>query len=384
MGLSAAEISDVFAHEDHGAKVTRSEQVPPSYDSITVEWLTDILCASVPGAQVVSHDFDARDDGSANRRRIFITYNEAGTAAGLPTRVFCKAAETLENRIVLGVSGAGKAEADFFNKVRPRLDIETPVCLYAGYDPTNEASLTIMPDIADSVTFCDERTPVDLQRATSQITLLAKLHSRFYESPDLGTDAIPFRTWDRWWSDMMAAAPQFGEYCDIAFGESKALMPERLFNRRSEIWPATEKSAARHAELPHSLIHCDVHLKNWYITSDGNMGITDWQCVNTGHWSRDFIYTITTALTIEDRRKWEGTLLTIYLDQMEAQGVPRVSDEEAWINLRQQLMTALAFWTITLRPSPGMPAMQPERTTHEFLRRLYAAIDDHNALDSFN
>jgi hypothetical protein len=31
-----------------------------------------------------------------------------------------------------------------------------------------------------------------------------------------------------------------------------------------------------------------------------------------------------------------------------------------------------------------MPDMQPERTTHEFLRRLYAAIDDHDALDSFN
>jgi hypothetical protein len=30
-----------------------------------------------------------------------------------------------------------------------------------------------------------------------------------------------------------------------------------------------------------------------------------------------------------------------------------------------------------------MPDMQPTRTTHEFLRRLYAAIDDHDALDIF-
>jgi hypothetical protein len=29
-----------------------------------------------------------------------------------------------------------------------------------------------------------------------------------------------------------------------------------------------------------------------------------------------------------------------------------------------------------------MPAMQPERTAYEFLRRLLAAIDDYDALDA--
>jgi hypothetical protein len=69
---------------------------------------------------------------------------------------------------------------------------------------------------------------------------------------------------------------------------------------------------------------------------------------------------------------------------MHEYGVPPISEDEAWKNMRQQLLTALAFWTITLRPAPGMPDMQPERTTHEFLRRIYAAMDDHDALDSFD
>jgi len=55
----------------------------------------------------------------------------------------------------------------------------------------------------------------------------------------------------------------------------------------------------------------------------------------------------------------------------------------AWKNLRQQLMTALGFWTITLRPAPEMADMQPEKTTWKFLERFYAAIDDHDALDAF-
>jgi hypothetical protein len=383
MSVSAAEITEIYEQEQHDAKVTSASEVPPSYAAITPEWLTDVLCRGAPGAQVVAHRFDERDDGSSNRRRIFITYNEVGQTLDLPATVFCKAAESLETRLVLGISGAGKNEVDFYNKLRPRLDIEAPVGLYAGYDTTNHASLIMLRDIGDTVEFCTDLTPIDWERALSQATTLAKLHSRFYESPELGSATIPVRTWHKWWRDMMLASPKFPESCDIAFGDSEALMPARLFRRREEIWPATDKSVARHEELPHSLIHCDVHLKNWYVTRDNVMGLSDWQIVSAGHWSRDFVYTMTTALTIEDRRKWEKELVRFYLDKMQQLGVTKISEDEAWLNLRQQLMTALAFWTITLHPAPGMPDMQPERTTHEFLRRIYAAIDDHDALDSF-
>jgi thiamine kinase-like enzyme len=384
MGVTAEQITQIFEQEEHDAKVTKASQVPTSYGSITPEWLTDVLCGKVPGAEVVAHRFDERDDGSSNRRRIFIDYNEAGRSAGLPETVFCKAAEALQTRLVLGVSGAAAAETNFYNKVRPRLNIEAPVGLYANYDPANHASLIMLQDLGGSVEFCTDKTDMDWERATSQATNLAKLHSRFYESPELGTDTLPFRTWHQWWRDMMVASPKFEESCDIAFGQSEDLMPAHLFARQAEIWPATTRSVDRHEELPHSLIHCDVHLKNWYVTRDNVMGLSDWQIVSQGHWSRDFVYTMTTALTIENRRKWEKELLLFYLDKMAEYGVPRISPDEAWVNLRQQLFTALAFWTITLRPAPGMPDMQPLDTTQEFLRRLYAAIDDHDALDSFN
>jgi hypothetical protein len=302
---------------------------------------------------------------------------------GLPATVFCKAAEALDNRLVLGISGAAAHEANFYNKVRSRLDMEAPVGLWAAVDPDNYASLIMLHDLGDSVAFCDERTPMDWDRVTAQMTTLAKLHSRFYESEELGSPPIPFYTWPAWWRNMMTASPQFAESCDLAFGQSEPLMPARLFRRRSEIWPATERSVARHLELPRTLIHCDVHLKNWYITKKGAMGLSDWQIASIGHWSRDVVYTMTTALTIEDRRRWEKDIVRFYVDLMAEYGAPKVSLEETWINLRQQLLTALAFWTITLRPAPGMPDMQPLRTTHELLRRLLAAIDDHDALDSF-
>ncbi len=376
-------VAGLFATEDLDSPVTTRDEVPRSYAAITDAWLTDVLCRDHPGAQVTAHSFDERDDGSSNRRRIMLEYNAAGRSAGLPETVFCKAAETLNNRLVLGLSRAAQIEADFYNLVRPRLEIEAPEGIYARFDPENFASLIMLHDLRDRGEFCDDRTEVTRERAEQQIRTLANLHSRFYMSPELGTASLPFITWPKWWERMMAASPDFADCCDDAFGQCEDIMPARLFARRGEVWPATMRSVERHDHLPQTLIHCDVHLKNWYIAADGRMGLSDWQITSVGHWSRDLIYTMTTALTVENRRAWEKDLVELYLDLMAEGGVPREPIDQVWTSLRQQLMSALAFWTITLHPAEGMPDMQPLRTTREFLNRLLVAIDDHQSLDSF-
>lgn len=376
-------IIEIYGSEEHHAKVTSASQVPTSYESITPEWLTDVLCKDVAGAKVAALRLDAPDDGSTNRRRIFVDYNDAGTQAGLPRSVFCKSTAALETRLVSAMSRAALSEVSFYTKVRPLLKMEAPTPLFAAYDHDNHASIIMMRDLQGEVTFCNERTPMDWDRLVSQMDTLADLHAPFHGSPLLGTDAIPFQTWADWWRNMMTICPDFEVYCDKAFGDSEAWMSPELYRRRGEVWKATMASAERHRDLPQTIIHCDVHLKNWYCTNAGKMGVSDFQCITLGHWSRDLIYTLTTALTIEDRRKWEKDLVLYYIERMAEHGVRGITADEAWANMRQQLMTVLAFWTITLRPAPGMPDMQPEATTSEFLRRIYAAMEDHGSLDSF-
>lgn len=385
MATVVEKIKQRYAAEQAGDIVlaTRADQVPATYDAMTCEWLSAIVCRDAPGAAVTGFRFDVRDDGSSNRRRIFLDYNAAGQAAGLPGKLFCKAAENLENRIVLGVSGTALAESNFYNLVRERLDIPTPHARFAGFDPDNFAYLIVMDDMADDVVFPDERVEMSWEMAVEQVRTLAGLHSRFFEDRELGTAALPFKRWPDWWQAMMTGAPRFGEFCDRAFGDAEAVIPARLFKRRSEIWPATERSVLRHNDLPHTLIHSDVHFKNWFILGDGRLGLSDWQLTTIGHWSRDFAFAITTSLTVENRRRWGDDLLRFYLDEMARRGVPAVAFEEARRNVAQQLFSALAFWTITLRPADDMPAMQPEHTTYEFIKRLATAIDDLDALDAF-
>ncbi|MEX2479431.1 MAG: hypothetical protein WD928_01080 [Gammaproteobacteria bacterium] len=72
--------------------------MPPTYESITPAWLTDVLGSAVAGAEVLSHKLGPRDDGTSNRRFIAIEWNEAGQQAGLPRSVFCKRTQSLEIR----------------------------------------------------------------------------------------------------------------------------------------------------------------------------------------------------------------------------------------------------------------------------------------------
>jgi hypothetical protein len=112
------------------------------------------------------------------------------------------------------------------------------------------------------------------------------------------------------------------------------------------------------------------------------MGLGDWQVVSRGHWARDVAYAVSTALTVEDRRAMEQDLLRFYLDAMAAQGGPRIAFDEAWTAYRAQLLSALAWWTMTLTPSEAMPDMQPLGTTNVFLSRIAVAMDDLDSIDA--
>ena len=99
--------------------VTSLSEIPFSFDMIGPEWMTAIMCAGVPGARVTKVTLDEADDGTSNRRRIFLEYNDQGKAAGLPNSVFSKGSIGLLNRINLGLSGGAEAEVEFYDKIRP-------------------------------------------------------------------------------------------------------------------------------------------------------------------------------------------------------------------------------------------------------------------------
>ena len=377
-------INAAYERDQNSGKIARTaDELPLSYESITSEWLEAVLCDKVPGAKVTGFALGPVDVGSSNRRKISVEYNDAGNAAQLPTKIFCKASHDLLNRLVLGTSSAAHSEVTFYNDILPNAEIQTPECFFAAYDPESFNSIIVLGDLSEEVeTFCTHETPINLARAKSQMEVLAQFHSRFYRNEGRAEELKNLRTWQQFFETMHT---QMGleEGAKKGFLEAKEVIPPRLYARADKIWPATVASVATHDSLPTTLIHSDDHLKNWYVLPNDKVGLGDWQCCVVGHWCRDLAYTISTALKIEDRRQWEKELIRHYLDEMAKSGVDDIGFDQAWDLYRQQLFSALAWWTITLCPAEGMPDMQPRDITLDFIGRITTAIDDLDALGTF-
>ncbi|CAH0056100.1 unnamed protein product [Clonostachys solani] len=352
--------------------------IPVSYDVITRDWLTATLARDCENTVVKSFTLGAEDNGSANRRRIAIEW-EGADANKLPTSVFCKAAHSLENRIILSVGGT-YSETCFYNEIRPKMDIEAPWAYYAGYNPGSWAAIIMLRDMSASTTFCNHKSLLSKEQFAEQVQMLAKVHGTFYRSKE------PF------FERLLAYRQRFQNLinvgiegaCRNGFRAAKGVIPARLFEREDEIWPATLKSVERNYSLPPTVVHGDVHLGNWYITPEGHMGLTDWQAMARGHWSRDLAYVMGTAVPAESRRLWEQGIVELYVAELEKAGGPKTSVEEAWLELRRQSLGALAYWTLTLTPSEAMPDMQTEAASLDFIGRICALMDDHDVLDAFD
>lgn len=364
--------------EPHEAK--SAAEVPQSFESITNEWLTDALCRNVAGAYVLGHELGEIDEGTTNRRGLKVSYNDVGRRAGLPSNLFCKASFGFTNRLALGPCGAISAEVGFYNHVRPHLEIEATEGVFSVMNQAFN-SITILTDISDKVSeFCTQKTQITRELAESQMRALAGLHAAGATNPRLQAAHSEFKSW----YDFFHGTKLFG--LDVGaragFEAASDLIPARTHRRASEVWSATEAAVERSDTRPHTLTHGDVHLKNWYITRDGQMGLSDWQCTSHGHWGRDLSYTIATSLTIEDRRKWERDLIAYYLETLTELGGQTVSFDDAWHIYREQMLPALAWWTFTYMPTPDAPDMQPIEASIEFVRRLGTATDDLESLDA--
>ena len=377
-------IKESYAEEIAAQKVvTELDELPIAYELISDEWLTKALCADVAGAEVIAHTLDEADEGVTNRRRIYLEYNEAGNQAGLPKSVFCKASMTPESRFVIGINGGAEGEVEFFNTMRPTLGIEAPEAHFALADSDTCNSIILLKDlVGEDIEFGDHSTVITRGLAEDQMRLLAVFHGRFYESEELDTTYKSYRSMEEFFNTTDAMINWIAG-CKRGFLLAKDVIPAELFGKVDEITALTSRSFTMHSELPRTLVHNDPHLKNWYIRDQSRMGLGDWQTVVKAHWSRDLTYTISTCLSVEDRRAWEQDLIRLYLKELGKAGVPVLSLEETMVLYRQQLLNSLAMWTFTLSPSEDAPVMQPPESCLVFIERMSNAINDLDALAAF-
>ncbi len=98
-----------------------------------------------------------------------------------------------------------------------------------------------------------------------------------------------------------------------------------------------------------------------------------------GRWSHDVTYLMVTGLSIENRRKHERELLSLYLEELSLRGVVQPPDAEAaWLLYRQSVVWGLVIgWLITPPQNYG------ETITVANLERLVAAVQDLESIKAY-
>jgi Phosphotransferase enzyme family len=362
---------------------TTLAEIPPSTDALTLEWLTAALCRGVPGAWVTSVSTASGSDGSTSRRLLVVDYNEVGRQAGLPTSVFSKSTPKFTSRAITVPAAALTCEALFYDRIRPSLDIEAPRGYYMAVDNRSGRSMFLMEDVAATkdATFGDPtKHYIDRPRAESIVTTLASVHGSLWESRRFAGDLTLVKDAETWQTDVNDTIA-FPRRTVIGFDRAAAVFPAAFLRRRAEVFPALMTSLAMHKSAPNTLLHSDVHSRNWYLTRDSGMGLYDWQLITRGIWALDVAYALSSALTVDDRRAWERELIELYIDRLHAAGGPALSFEHAWLAYRQQVFHGLVFWLYTIGAGRLQPAMQPDAVSLANLERMTNMIND---LDSFD
>jgi Phosphotransferase enzyme family len=364
-------------------KARQFGDVPCSPYAITPEWLTAVLCGKRPGAIVTQVEVKPASAGTHERHQLVVSYNEEGRRAGLPVSIFTKSLPSIVTRMIGGFNGTARVEGNFYTQLRPQIEIEAPLCYHSACDRRTFTAIHLLEDMVatKSATFCNHKTYVTRAMADDMIDLLASLHSRFYADPTLSERYRWLAGYPRWFS---IGAEKMGTeyYTRKAFDAAAHVIPPEVLARREEVWPATIRALAVHESEPQGLIHSDVHIGNWYRTGAGQMGLCDWQCLSRGHWSRDFAYAVTASLTPDDRRNWERDLLARYIERFAEKTGVKPDFDLSFMHYRQQIVHALAMWTITLCHSRLLPKMQPEDTTLAMIGRITTAMADLDSIDS--
>jgi len=361
---------------------TSLAEIPPSVEALTPEWLTAALCKGYPGAWVTAVTTDSGSEGSTTRRVLRIDYNEVDRAAGLPTSVFCKSTPKFTSRAVTVPARALEYEALFYDRIRPGIDIEAPIGYYLAVDNRSGRSMFLMEDVATTkgVTFGDPtKHYIDRNRAESIVTTLAMLHGTLWETPRFDGDLATVKDTERWQADVNGMIA-FRKRSVIGFDRAEEVFPDEFRRHREDVFDTAMTSLALQKSAPTTLVHSDVHSRNWYLLPGGGMGLYDWQIICRGSWAMDVAYALSSALTVDDRRAWERELIAFYADRLHAAGGPSLSFEEAWLTYRQQPFHGLLFWLYTIGAGRLQPAMQPDDVSLTNLERMTNMIVD---LDSF-
>jgi len=312
--------------------VGRVRSLPRTVEDLDAKALSQIMGRTVTSVAVIGGDA-----GTTSRARLALTGD------GVPESVFVKMpGETLATRLIGELGRLAETETRFYSQVAPELT-GVPRSHGSAFDPLTGRFVLVLEDLAaDSCEFPDTLHPLDKDRASLIVELLARLHATFW-------GRVP-----RW---LYTAS---GDSAALLTGPLLKTSARRIADKtdipveKGRFIDDNYRAVARLIDAaPHTVMHGDAHPGNVYFRD----GAAD---------------TLVTSMTTADRQASERELLDQYCRVLAGAGGPDLDRDELWDRYRQGALYAYVAALITA----GMGGMQAENIALEGLTRSVGALDD--------
>jgi hypothetical protein len=279
---------------------------------ITAEWLTSLLRAAAPDAQVRAVSVEPIGTGQTGAS--FRLHLDA--TGPLPRTLVAKTAagaRAQRERVGPGY----RSEVGFYTDFRDRVKIRTPRCWHADISDDNCSFVLLLDDLAPARPGV-QADGCSAEQAADAVRNLAGLHAPVWNDATLLTHAD-------WLTSMTGARTEFlgtitqsaadvfvDRYAD-ELGDDAATL--RRAAALVAAWGAIDTGAL-------TLVHGDYRLDNLMFpdTGDGVYAL-DWQTLTVAPPGRDLGYFLATSLLVDDRREHQDALVAEYRGALRSLGV---------------------------------------------------------------
>ncbi|KAH7126519.1 kinase-like domain-containing protein [Dactylonectria estremocensis] len=333
-----------------------TQSLPTVPEQVTASWLTSVLDLNVRSIELTNSILNA----TASKLFVAITYEDENPETARPTHVCLKGGF---NPAMLAVEGYGDIlitmytrEANFFNLV-----------WWAGAD--SQQGILVMDDLNhNGFTFGNPVEDWSLDRVMNGVEQLAALHAGTW-----GMSMVEHPWLTPAYEHVMIGLTMMWD--DQVLGADRPPFPDAIKNRERTVAAMKKHYLTKNPKFI-CLLHGDPHTGNTYIDRAGNPHFLDWQTLHIGSAFHDFAYFVVGALSIEDRRTHEVSILNHYLETLARFGGPSfTSQDEDVIQEYHKSTTAGLGWVLTPYD------MQPKERVIAMCERYCAAIVDHKAIE---
>ena len=309
-------------------------KIPAAASDLSPAWLSEVLGADVEEVKILDHAF-----ATNQRVRIGLTYASAGAG---PASLFVKLAPLdPAHRAMIGASGMGEREVQFYADVASTVNLRVPRSYFAATARDGDFVMLLEDLSSVGCQFSEGEWGVSPDAAARALEELALFHARFSDAgvrkaiaPWLDTPSVQHSS---------VAAALMRQVLDVHGGEvSPAYVAAgelyiSHYDRLDELWHGG----------PQTYVHGDTHIGNVFLDG-GRVGFHDWGLSRESTPMRDVSYFLTMSVQPEERAKSERALVRLYLDALRSAGGPSIDFDEAWFAHRVQagytvVATFLAF-----------------------------------------